>query len=269
MKIFISVDIEGVCGICNWNETTLNKLDYSYFQQEMINEVITCCQALHESGIEEIYVRDAHDSARNIIPSALPEYVKLIRGWEGSPCDMMAGLDESFDGVILLGYHSPSRSNNNPLSHTLSTSINHIKFNGKIASEFIINTYYAKTLNVPVIMVTGDEGLIKSVKEENNLIETVSTFKGMHGAIETRHPFLINQDIYNQTIKAIANLKKEKDNLFVIIPRMIETEIHFRTHQEAYIASLYPDAYPINADKTAYKSKNFMDILKFIMFTTK
>lgn len=267
MKIFISVDIEGICGICNWDETTLNKPDYSYFQQEMINEVIACCQALHKNGVDEIYVRDAHDSARNLIPSSLPDYVKLIRGWEGSPCDMMAGLDESFDGVILLGYHSPSRSNNNPLSHTLSTSINHIKFNGKVASEFLINTYYAKTLGVPVIMVTGDEGLMKTVKEENNLIETVSTFKGLHGAIETKHPSLIQKEIETKTSKALENLKQSKDSLFVVTPRMIETEIHFRHHQEAYFASFYPNAYRINSDKTAYKSKNFMDILKFIMFT--
>lgn len=269
MKIFISVDIEGICGICNWDETTLNHPDYPYFQQQMIDEVNICCQALHENGVDEIYVRDAHDSARNLIPSKLPKYVKLIRGWQNSPCDMMSGLDESFDGVILLGYHSPSRSNHNPLSHTLSPSINHIKLNGKIVSEFILNTYYAKTKQVPVIMVTGDLGLTKTVNDENSLIETVSSFTGLHGAIITNHPSVINDEISHKTILAINKLKNNKNNLFINMPRMIEAEIHFRTHQEAYYASFYPDAYAINADKTAYKSNDFMDVLKFIMFTIK
>ena len=241
--------------------------DYNYFRQEMINEVIACCKALNESGVDEIYVRDAHDSARNIIPNQLPEYVKLIRGWQGSPCDMMAGLDETFDGVILIAYHSNARSANNPLSHTLSTSVNHIKFNNKLVSEFIINTYFAKTLNVPVIMVTGDEGLTKIVKEENPLIETVAAFKGMNGAIETKHPNLIYQEISDKTKKAIQNLKQSKNNLYVIMPRMIEAEIHFRTHTEAYSATFYPNAYRINDDKTGFKSKNYMDVLKFIKFT--
>lgn len=267
MKIFISVDIEGICGIANWDETTLNHPDYNYFRQEMTNEVIACCKALKENGVDEIYVRDAHDSARNIIPDQLPEYVKLIRGWQGSPCDMMAGLDKSFDGAILLGYHSNARSANNPLSHTLSTSVNHIKFNNKLASEFIINTYYAKTLNVPVIMVTGDEGLTKIVKEENSLIETVASFKGLNGAIETKHPIIVQKEIGEKVTKAIQNLKQSKDKLFVVMPRMIETEIHFRHHKKAYSATFYPNAYRINDDKTGFKSKDFMEVLKFLMFT--
>lgn len=267
MKIYISVDIEGINGICHWDETTLNHSDYAYFRQEMINEVVSCCKALKEAGVDEIYVRDAHDSARNLIPSALPEYVKLIRGWQQHPCDMMAGLDDTFDGVILIGYHSPSRSDNNPLSHTLSTSLKHIKFNGKIASEFIISTYYAKTLNVPVIMVTGDDGLTKLVKNENNLIETVSAFKGLNGAIVSEHPSIINQKIFDTTLKAINNLKSQKQNLYVKMPRLIEAEVHYGNHKKAHFATYYPNAYSINSDKTAFKSNDFMEVLKFLMFT--
>ncbi len=267
MKIYLSADIEGVCGICNWNETTLNKPDYEYFRQEMIKEINSCCQALIDQGITDIYVRDAHDSARNIIPSSLLPCVKLIRGWENSPWDMMAGLDESFDGAIFIGYHSESRSNHNPLSHTMSTSINHIKINNKKVSEFLLNAYYAKLKKVPVIMVTGDLGLTKTVKEENSLIETVDTFTGMHGAVIAKHPDVINKAIYDATIKAITTLKTKKDELFLMIPRILETEIHYRNHLDAYRASFYPNAYMISSDKTGHKTNDFIETLKFIFFT--
>ena len=56
----------------------------------------------------------------------LPEYVKLHRGWEGGPCSMMSGLDNTFDAVIFVGYHSPSRSDGNPLSHTMNTRLHHV-----------------------------------------------------------------------------------------------------------------------------------------------
>lgn len=269
MKIYISADIEGVAGICNWDETTLNKPDYKYFQQELTNEVISCCNALLDCGIKDIYVRDAHDEARNIIPNLLPKEVKLIRGWEGSPCDMMAGLDETFDGAIFIGYHSHARSNNNPLSHTMSTSINHIKFNNKLASEFIMNAYYAKIKKVPVIMVTGDEGLTKEVKNENNLISTVSAFKGLHGAIISKHPNTVCDEIYEQTKTAISSLEKNKKDFEIMMPRIIETEIHFKHHFDAYRASFYPNAYVINDDKTGHRTNDFMETLKFIMFTVK
>lgn len=268
MKIYISVDIEGVCGIQSWSETSKESPDYTYFQKEMTNEVIACCNALHEKGINDIYVRDAHDYARNLLLDALPSYVKVIRGWEESPCDMMAGLDESFDAAILIGYHSPSRSAGNPLSHTLNTKINHIKINNKVASEFLINTYYAKLKKVPVILVTGDQALTDNVKKENEKILTVTTNEGLHGAIITKHPSLVTDDIYNKTLQAIDKLKKmKKDDWYVMIPKSIETEVHFRTHQKAFRASFYPNAYLRNFDKVVHQTTDFNETLTFLMFT--
>ncbi len=268
MKIYISADIEGVCGIQSWNETNKNDSEYQYFQQQMTNEVVSCCKALNNSGVDEIYVRDAHDYARNIILNQLPSYVKIIRGWEESPYDMMAGLDETFDGAIFIGYHSPSRSSDNPLSHTLNTNINHIKINNKIASEFLINAYYAKLKKVPVILVSGDNGLITNVKKENDKIETVITNEGLHGAIIAKHPEIVQNEIYDKTIQAINKLKKsKKEEWFLMIPKSIETEVHFRTHQKAYRASFFPNCYLKNSDKVIHQTTNFYDTLIFLMFT--
>lgn len=267
MKIYISADIEGVCGIQSWSETSKNNPDYVYFQKEMTDEVISCCKALHDSGVEEIYVRDAHDDARNLLLRELPTYVKVIRGWEESPCDMMAGLNETFDGAIFIGYHSPSRSVGNPLSHTLNTNINHIKINDKIASEFLLNAYFAKLKKVPVILVSGDTLLTNQVKKENDAIVVVPTNEGMHGAIVTKHPHIVHKDIYEKTQDAITTLKShQKDDLFVMIPKSIETEIHFRSHQKAYRASFYPNTYLRNYDKVVHQTTNFYDTLIFLMF---
>ena len=38
-------------------------------------------------------VKDAHDSARNIDPSVLPEEVQINRGWAGDVYSMMSGID--------------------------------------------------------------------------------------------------------------------------------------------------------------------------------
>lgn len=267
LKIYISVDIEGVAGICNWKETELGENEYNYFRQEMINETITCCNTLIALGITDITVRDAHDSARNIIPNLLPPEVKLIREWSEAPCDMMCGLDNSFDGIIYIGYHSPARSTGNPLSHTLTTSLNHIKINDEIASEFLLNTYYAQTqFYVPVIMLVGDENLTNIVTKENSNIEVVATNKGMHGAIMAKHPTVVAKEIEEATKKAVTKLQADA-NLYIKVPSTFKTEIHFRTHKRAYRASFYPGAQYLNNDKTVYTSSDFMDVLKFIMFT--
>lgn len=268
LKIYISVDIEGTTGICDWKETELGESDYNYFQEEMIKETIACCEELISLGITNITVRDAHDSARNIIPNRLPKEVTLIRGWTEGPCDMMAGLDETYDGVIFIGYHSPARSIGNPLSHTLTTTLNHIKINGNIASEFLLNTYYAQSqYNVPVILLCGDNNLTNIVHSENSQIQTVSTNIGLHGAIITKHPSLVYKDIKEKTKKAITLLASDANQFMVKLPSYFDTEIHFRTHKRAYRASFYPNAKYLENDKTVHHADNFLDSLKFIMFT--
>ena len=190
MKVFISADIEGVNNIVNWDETDLGKAEYAYFRRQMTDEVIRACEGAKAAGATEIVIKDAHDCARNLILKDLPEYVKLHRGWEGCPCSMMAGLDKTYDAVMFVGYHSPSRSDGNPLSHTMNTRIHHVKINGVIASEFYINALYASYLGVPVAFLSGDKNLTKQVRNENENIITVSTKEGRHGAVISKHPQL-------------------------------------------------------------------------------
>lgn len=270
MKIFISADIEGITGVANWDETTIGQPGYEYARTQMVQEINACCLALIEEGVEEIFVKDAHDTAHNIFPSDLLPNVTLIRGWMGTPWDMIDGLDRSFDGVIFIGYHSPARSSGSPISHTLFPELNHIKINNKIVSEFILNAYYAKTLGVPVIMVSGDDNLTKIVHNENSEIITVSTQIGVHGAVYCKDSLTVLKEIKAKTKLAIKQLKeKEKNDLFVILPKTLEVEIHFRLHQQAHTASFYPGARLLSDDKTLFVANNILDVLKFILFTTK
>ncbi len=130
MKIFISADIEGTTGIAHPDETTKNKADYAEFQKQMTAEVAAACQGALAAGATEIIVKDAHDSARNILAGQLPEEVRIIREWSSHPFSMMEGLDESFDAVMMTGYHSRAGSGANPLAHTITGRVAYLKING-------------------------------------------------------------------------------------------------------------------------------------------
>ena len=97
MKIFMSVDIEGINGICSWDETEHDSPRYAEFQKELQKEVNAACRGALKAGATEIVIKDAHDSARNLNCLDLPKEARLLRGWVGSPCSMMAGLDETCD----------------------------------------------------------------------------------------------------------------------------------------------------------------------------
>jgi D-amino peptidase len=263
MKVFISADIEGVNNIVNWKETTLGSDDYNYFRKQMTEEVRRACIGAKSAGATEILVKDAHDSARNLVLSDLPEYVKLHRGWQGCPGSMMGGLDKSFDAVVFVGYHSPSRSNGNPLSHTMNTRIHHVKINGVIASEFYINALYATYLGVPIAFLSGDKNLTKLVKAENENIITVATKEGAYGAVVSKHPSITNDEIEYGVKEALS--RDLKDNK-LIMPRHFDVEIQYKNHTDAYSNSFYPGCKLLGSDRVLYSSDNYYDVLTMLKF---
>ncbi|EQB87021.1 D-amino peptidase [Clostridium punense] len=263
MKVFISADIEGTAGVVNWDETEIDKEFSKYFCEQMTREVNAACEGAIEGGVDEIFIKDAHGPARNINPLKLPENIKIMRGWARNPLIMMAGLDESFQGVIFTGYHSAAGENGNPLSHTLNGSIQHMRINGEVASEFLINAYTAAYFKVPVLFLSGDKKLCESVKKLNENIRTVAVSEGIGQGSISIHPNL-----------AVKRIKEEVSEVFkgdltkniIELPKEFKVEVKFKDHFTAYKGGFYPGARHIDAKTIGYEAKDYMDVLKFIFF---
>lgn len=263
MKVYISADIEGVNGICSWQETDAAHPRYQEFKEQMTEEVRRACVGAKAAGADAVFVKDAHDSALNIISHKLPEYAVLHRGWEGSVCSMMAGLDSSFDAVVFVGYHSPSQSDGNSLSHTMNTRINHVKINGEVASEFLINGLYASYLNVPVAFLSGDLRLTEIAKKTNPHIEVVATKEGRGGAAVSRHPNVTNKEIEE---KVKASLQKDLSQNIIPLPRRFDIEIQYRRPVDALDASFFPGCKLISSDTISFQSDDYYQVLVMFKF---
>lgn len=264
MKVFISADMEGVNGITHWNETEgTMPTYYNQFQQQMNTEVKMACLGAKDAKAETIFVKDAHDTARNLIANQLPDGIILHRGWSGAICSMMAGLDETYDAVIFIGYHSASKSSGNTLSHTMSSRLSHVKINGELASEFLINAYYAAYKGVPIAFLSGDRALTEAVKAINPNIETVATKDTDHGATFSPHPDTTNKQIQETVTKA---LKKDLSKNILSLPNSFTIEVEYRTHAEAYSKSFFPKAKLINDQTIQFKTKDYYDALVFMKF---
>ena len=87
----------------------------------MTREVAAACAGAVAAGAEDILLKDAHDTARNLDPTALPRETRILRGWTGDPLSMMSGLDSApFGAVLFTGYHAWAACPGNPLSHTMN-----------------------------------------------------------------------------------------------------------------------------------------------------
>ena len=165
MKVFISADIEGCCGVFSNIETHKNEAVYAPFAKQMTKEVLAVCEAAHEAGADEIVVKDGHGDASNIDPLQMPSYVTLIRGKSGHPYNMMFGLDPTFDAVLYVGYHAAAGCPEFAVSHTSTGNSLYITLNGKRMSEFMLNSFTAASLGVPVAFISGDEAICAAAKE--------------------------------------------------------------------------------------------------------
>ena len=149
MKVYISVDIEGVAGITHWDEAEKGHADWVEFREIMTREAIAAIDGARAAGATEIWVKDAHDSGRNLITTLLPPDVMLIREWSGHPYSMIQELDESFAALVMIGHHASVGSEGNSLAHTLNTRTHMITLNGKPVSEFRLCALAAASLGVP------------------------------------------------------------------------------------------------------------------------
>lgn len=262
-KIFISADIEGTAGIVAWEETELKEAKGDYFRAQMSREVAAACRGALKAGADDVLVKDAHDYARNIDPSALPEQARILRSWTRDPYVMMAGLDQSFAGAFYTGYHSGAGSDANPLSHTMNLQNNYVLINGQKASELCINMLTAAYMGVPSLLVTGDEGLCAWAKEFNPGMETVPVSRGMGGGSLSIHPGLAVRRIEEAAARA---LDKDISRIMPALPDSFDVEINFREHTAAYKAGFYPGVVKHGVHTVSFRAKDWFEVLRTLFF---
>lgn len=262
-KLFISADIEGTAGIAHWDETERGKTDFDYFRKQMSREVAAACEGALASGYEDILIKDAHDTGRNIIPSMLPEAARILRSWPKDLYSMMSGLDETFDGVVFTGYHSAAESPFNPLSHTMNGRNNHIKINGELCSELMLNSLTASMLGVPVYCVTGDKGLCDWIRSVNPNIAVVPVSEGIGNGSISIHPDLAVRRIREVVEEAV---RQPKGACMFPMPEYFTVEINFKQHYDAFSGSWYPGCSQTGARTVRFETDSYLEVLRFVYF---
>lgn len=258
MKIFISADIEGVVGSTFKEECRKGDPEYKQFADQMTLEVVAACEGAIEAGATEVVVKDGHGLANNIDVFKMPKGVKLIRGKSGHPYNMMYGLDESFDAVMFIGYHSGAGNAGSPLSHTSTGATNYIKLNGMYTTEFLINSYTAENNRVPVVFLSGDSEICNESKRINPNITTVIT-KECYGGSTVN----LSREEALQKIKSGVKdaLTRDISKCHIGVPEEFEEIISFKDHVHAFRMKFYPGMEKIDDHTIKLVTKDYMDII--------
>ncbi|PSN84691.1 hypothetical protein B9Q02_09200 [Candidatus Marsarchaeota G1 archaeon BE_D] len=161
-RVYISADMEGVTGVVSQEDVTPGRLNYERFRKLMTQDVNAAIEGAIDAGADEVLVNDSHGEMRNILIEELHPKASLISGFN-KPLYMMEGIDQNFDCVFFIGYHSMV-GGRGVLSHTFSGA-SRVLLNGRPTSEGEVNAMIAGYFGVPVTMVSGDQHTVSEIKE--------------------------------------------------------------------------------------------------------
>ena len=260
VRIFISVDMEGIGGIGTGKMTNGTGKDYATGRELMTAEVNTVVEAIFESGPAEILVNDSHGDMQNLLHTRLDPRVTYIQG-NIKPLGMVQGLDASFDGAIFLGYHARAGTEGGFLAHTGSGSVKGLWLNGVEVGEGGLNAHYAGSHGVPILVAAGDETF---AKQFSALVQTraVATKEAIgYQVARLLHPEVVRARLREATHEALANLASATP-LQVSDP--INIRMHFASTTRVDILQAIPGMSRSDGTHVEYTAKNMTEAYQLI-----
>ena len=260
LKVFISVDMEGITGVVNGEDATRGGKDYDYFRETMTREANAAIEGALAAGATEIIVRDSHETALNLLPEMLNRNSKLLRDWSQGPMFMMESIDESFDAAIFIGYHARAGTPNGVLDHTSSGDVTDVSINGISMPETGYNALMAGYYDVPVVFVAGDKAVCDQAEELLGTVETVAVKEGIGAAALNLHPEVAREQIRAGVERALRNLDDYEPYKLQPPYTLVLT---LKTEQDIYRgAALYPGAQRTGDWELTYVADDVMEIIR-------
>ncbi len=207
MRVFISTDLEGVCGVIGRPDAIVGNviLRPEIARQALANEIKACAEGLADAGADDIQVCDGHGNSDNLDIFTLPKTVSLLQcaGGINEPIDYA-----KFDAVVQLGVHGMQQSGGY-LCHTFNShGISGMFLNGKPIGEIGISAYQAAYFGTPTIMVSGDETACEEARALlGSSLMTVATKRAFSRYSALNYPLQeVYEDLAQTAKKALQNL---------------------------------------------------------------
>lgn len=238
MKVFISVDMEGIAGIVHAEQTRPHAPEYARSCRLMTGEANAAIEGALAAGATSIVVSDSHWDMRNIIPEELHPAAELIQG-SPRPWTMVQGLDGSFDAACFIGYHARAGTTASVIDHTYTGSVANVLINAQAIGEIGLNAAFAGYHGVPVVLVSGDQHAVAEAKAllGNDLTGVVVKQGLARYAAQSIAPSVAQERIR----AAMAEALKRTRQPYRIEPPVTVTVDYLRASQ-ADIAAILPGA---------------------------
>lgn len=160
MKVYVSVDIEGVSGLVHGEMMMPTGREYDRGRRLMTCDANAAVEGLVQGGADYILVNDSHGPMRNLLVEEMHEAAHLITGTGDAKdhCQLEAANSEQFDAAVFVGYHAMAKTQFAIHPHTIAGAVvGELRINDVPHGETGLNAAVLASLGIPTVMVTGDE----------------------------------------------------------------------------------------------------------------
>ena len=242
MKVYISVDMEGVAGVSHPNPTARADSGYAAAVDLMVGEANAAIEGALAGGAIEILVNDSHGGMYNLRPADLHPGARVLQGQKSWSMVAGAGPDAGFGVALFVGYHARAGHPTGTIAHTFSGRPTLTKLNGRLVGETGINASVLGAWGIPVGLVAGDDALADEVADWLPWAERVVVKEGAGGnAAASLHPTLAGDLIRSGAERAVRRAMAGELTSLVLSPPVI-IEVDYRNAIAADYAAIVPGA---------------------------
>ena len=264
LKVYISADMEGVVGVVTDQQLGPSGFEYERFREFMTQEVNAAIEGALAAGATEILVSDSHGNGQNLLIEKLPQDITLVRSWP-RPLMMMQGIDASFDAAIFIGYHASTSNPEGIRAHTMSSArLAEVKLNGIPMSEAGINAAIAGHFGVPIVMISGDDAIIKEAQDLLGDIEgaVVKWAYGFHSG-RTLMPEAAYALIRE---RAEAALRRIDDFEPYQLDTPITVDVRFKNYRPSEVLAYLSIVERTDSHSIRFVGKDMIEVANFLEF---
>jgi D-amino peptidase len=245
MRVYLSVDMEGIAGVSHPGPTRRTDSEYPAAVSLMVGETNAAIEGALAAGATEILVNDSHGGMYNLQPAEIHPAARLLQGqkaWSMVAGAARVGGEASFDVALFVGYHARAGHPTGTIAHTYTGGPTQTRLDGRPTGEYGYNALVLGEWGIPVGLVAGDDALAEEVEGWLPWSERVVVKDG-HGssAAASLHPDRSRDLIRAGATRAVERARAGELRILEVGPPVV-VEVDFRRALEADFAAIVPGA---------------------------
>jgi D-amino peptidase len=263
MRVYLSVDMEGIAGINHPGPTDPKDSRYPTSVALMVGETNAAIEGALAAGATDILVNDSHWNMYNLLPEDLHEGARVLQGQKA--WSMVAGAQPlpdggpAFDVALFVGYHARAGHGRGTIAHTYSGRPVETRLDDRPTGEYGLNALVLGAWSIPVGLVTGDDALAEEVADWLPWAErvVVKVADGTHSATSP-HP-RVARDRVRAGAEAAVRRAAAGELQTLEVTRPVTIEVDYSRGVEADHAALLPGAERIGDRTVRFSAEDPVD----------